>query len=133
MRRPAREVALQILFQTEFAPPIRLEDYLSLFGQQVSLSADGLAYARSLTEGVNKEKKEIDRRLQMASQHWRLERMSLVDKNIMRLAIYEMFFASEPLSAGIAINEAVEIAKKYGSQDSASFVNGVLDQIAKSS
>lgn len=129
MRRQARELALQILFQIEFAPQIPFQEFMQVFEAQFEPSQ--IQYADELIQGVIKNKSSIDAQIQKTSQHWKLDRMATVDRNMLRLAVYEMFFHSPNLKPSMAINEAVEIAKKYGSTDSASFVNGLLDQIAK--
>lgn len=128
-RRQARELALQILFQTEFAPQISIHTFLSVF--EHSLDPEVITYADALVTGVTAKKAEIDSKLQASSAHWKVERMATIDRNILRIAVYEMKFASEPIKENIAINEAVEIAKKYGTSESASFVNGLLDQVGK--
>jgi N utilization substance protein B len=128
-KRLARELALQILFQTEFQSPVSLEDLLGLFEERVS--ADALQYTQMLVHGVNQHKETMDQLIQSVSQHWKVSRMSLVDRNIIRVAVFEMKYSHEPLKPQIAINEAVDIAKKYGTTDSGAFVNGVLDQISR--
>jgi N utilization substance protein B len=90
-----------------------------------------VGYADELIRGVQKSKAEIDAKIQSSSQHWKVDRMATIDRNILRVAVYEMRFSPAPLKENIVINEAVEIAKKFGTTDSASFVNGLLDQIAK--
>ena len=129
MRRQSREIALQILFQIEFAPQISFEDLLALFDEKKDLSI--IKYADHIIHGVQAHKVKIDERIQEASRHWKIERMGGVDRNILRLAVFEMFHATEMLEPKIAINEAIEIAKIYGSQESASFVNGLLDQVVR--
>ena len=128
-RRQARELALQILFQTEFAPQISYQMLLEIFEQ--SLDQEVIAYANLLVQGVLQNKEAIDSKIQTASAHWKVERMATIDRNILRIAVYEMKFAVEAIKENIAINEAVEIAKKFGTTDSGSFVNGVLDQVSK--
>lgn len=128
-RRQARELALQVLFQTEFAPQINYQTFLEVFEQ--SLDPEVISYADLLATGVQANKAAIDAKIQSSSAHWKVERMATIDRNILRIAVYEMRFASEPIKENIAINEAVEIAKKYGTSDSGSFVNGLLDQVGK--
>lgn len=130
MRRASRELALQVLFQTEFAPPISKGDYGTVFDQ--SFDKETLEYAEHLIEGVNSWKDAIDAKIQAASRHWKVERMAGVDRNVIRIATFEMKFAPSPLKDRIAIDEAVELAKKFGTTESGAFVNGVLDQIARS-
>lgn len=129
MRRQSRETALQVLFQIEYAPQISFENLLALFEKKVD--APTLQYADKIIEGVQKSKTEIDAKIQEASRHWKLERMGGVDRNILRMAVYEIFYAGEPIEPKIVINEAIEVAKIYGSQESAAFVNGLLDQIVR--
>lgn len=128
-RRQARELALQILFQTEFAPQISYQTFLDVFEQ--SVDPEVIDYADELVTGVQKNKESIDAKLQASSAHWKVERMATIDRNILRIAVYEMKFAADPIKENIAINEAVEIAKKFGTTESASFVNGLLDQVGK--
>ena len=125
----ARELALQILFQTEFTTPVPYQDFLALF--EHSVTPDIVQYADELIKGVKAGKTEIDRLIQSASRQWKLDRMSIIDRNVLRIAVYEMQFLSMPLKPSIAINEAVEIAKKFGTTESSSFVNGLLDQIRR--
>lgn len=129
MRRDSREIALQALFQCEFSGPISFSDFLGLYEEKAP--QDVLSYSQELIEGVLAHKETIDQLIQGASRHWKLQRIALVDKNILRIAIFEMKFASTHLKPSIAIDEAVEIAKKYGSTDSGAFVNGLLDQVAR--
>ncbi len=132
MRRKSRELALKQLFQSEFSEPLRIEDIIRT--QEASadeFTADIKHYAKDLIQGIHTHKNEIDSLIQKNSAHWKLDRMATIDRNLLRIAIYEMKFAPTPLSAGIAINEALEIAKIYSGTDSASFINGLLDQIAR--
>lgn len=129
MRRQAREMALQILFQLEFSPRTPVNDLLELIGGEMPREA--VAYADGLVAGVRAQAKEVDAAIQRASSHWKLERMATVDRNLLRLAVYEMKFAPEAVKPSIVINEAVEIAKVFGTTESASFVNGLLDQVAQ--
>jgi N utilization substance protein B len=132
MRRKSREVALQILFQTEFAPSISMADFLSVFEDNEPYTKEVLTYSESLITGVKQNKAEIDSLISKASQHWKLDRMSAVDRNLLRIAIFEMKKMNPPLNPGIAINEALELAKLFSGTDSSGFINGILDQVAKS-
>lgn len=129
MRRQSRELALQVLFQIEFAPQISNADLMDVLG--ATMEPEAVKFAEGLIQGVQSQKTAIDAKIQAASAHWKLERMATIDRNILRIAVYEMCFAPNPLKENIAINEAVEIAKKFGTTESASFVNGLLDQVAK--
>lgn len=130
MRREARELALQVLFQTEFSQQVPYSHVLDLLGQ--SLDKSGHDFADELVSGVQANKSAIDSAIASASRHWKVERMATIDRNILRIAVYEMKFSKSPIKENIVINEAIEIAKKFGTNESASFVNGLLDQIAKS-
>jgi transcription antitermination protein NusB len=131
MCRSARELALQLLFQQEFAPQIDLQEFLQVFEEQPGFNRDILSYANRLAIGVIENKSEIDGLIQAAARHWSIGRMALVDRNIIRIATYEMRYSDELIETKIAIDEAVEIAKRYGTKESSSFINGVLDQIQK--
>lgn len=131
MRRQSREIALQILFQNEFAPKISPSEFMSVFEQ--SFDRETLDYANDLIEGVLEHKPAIDTKIQSASRHWKVERMGGVDRNVLRVAVFEMKFMPEPLKSNIIINEAVDIAKRFGTAESGAFVNGVLDQVARES
>ena len=129
MRRLARELALQVLFEKEFASQSQVHNTVELTrdGSQ-TLDPSILVYATELVDGVSQFKDQIDQKIQGASQHWKLDRMATVDRNIIRIAIFEMLYLKEPLKPNIVINEAVEIAKKFSTDESASFINGLLDQ-----
>ena len=131
MRHQAREIALQILFQHEFGvnalDPDVTQNILSLYEAQVP--AEAREHAQELVRGVLSAQKEIDRLIQGKAAHWTLARMALVDRNVLRLCVYEMHFSAEKLNPRIAINEGVELAKKYGTTDSGGFVNGILDSL----
>ncbi|MFQ6038267.1 MAG: transcription antitermination factor NusB [Candidatus Aminicenantales bacterium] len=128
-RRKARESALQILFQLEFneANP---EDIIQTFWQNRRASEETVSYSRDLVTGILSHREEIDRLIQSVSEHWRLSRMAIVDRNVLRIAVYELVYGKD-LSPAIPINEAIEIAKKYSSEEAATFVNGILDAVRK--
>ncbi len=128
-RRQARELALQLLFQAEFSPQISTSIFLHVF--ENNFSQETREYAEKIIKFVNENKLRIDEKLSSVSRNWKVERMAIVDRNIIRIAIFEMKISPEQLSSKIIINEAVEIAKKYGSTESASFINGILDQISR--
>jgi transcription antitermination protein NusB len=128
-RRNARELALQLLFQSEFAPQISVNAFLQLYDNKYG--TDTIEYAEQIIKGVAESKTKIDEKISSVSRNWKVERMALVDRNILRVAIFEMKLAHEKLSEKIVINEAIEIAKKYGNTDSAGFINGILDQVGR--
>jgi transcription antitermination protein NusB len=127
MRRKSRELALQLLFQREFAPQVDFDEFIHLFEEKYD--KETVAYAHELVDGVSAHKDEIDQQIQAASRHWKVERMSVVDRSILRMACFELKKLN--LQPKIAIDEAVELAKKYGNTESGAFVNGILDQISK--
>ncbi len=129
MRRQSRQIALQILFQIEYAPQISHDEMLALFDEKKEEAI--IKYAEEIIRGVQTHKIAIDQKIQEASRHWKIERMGGVDRNILRLAVFEIFYAPEKIEHKIAINEAIEIAKVFGSQESAAFVNGLLDQVVR--
>lgn len=126
-RRESREAALQILFQLEFSESSEVPDLNQFWKNKKNQDS---AYAQQLVHGVMAHKEEIDGLIQSHSQNWRISRMLLIDRNIMRLAVYELLFEKD-MAVAVVINEAVELAKKFGSSESARFINGVLDALSK--
>lgn len=132
-RRRSREMALQLLFQNEFVPAdVSPEEVLRRFVDDFAVDREVAEYGGKLFLGTVTNKKEIDSVIQAHSAHWKVSRMGLVDLSVMRIAVFEMKYLNPPLSPGIAIDEAVEVAKKFGSTESGAFVNGILDQVARS-
>lgn len=130
-RRLSRELALQVLFQQEFAPRQSIENGLATFRRSFDAAPEVWAYALEILKGIETHGSEIDALIQARSAHWTLKRMALVDLNIMRVAVFELKFSGDAVPPAVAIDEAIEISKKYGTVDSAAFVNGILDQIMK--
>lgn len=126
-RRKARILALQILFEIESVG----HDFESTYSrqlQQTSIPDDAATYARELVQGVLQHRTEIDNLLAECAPSWPIEQMPNVDKNILRLAIYEILFDNRvPLKS--SINEAIELAKLFGGENSPKFVNGVLGSV----
>lgn len=129
-RRKSRELALQVLFQAEFGENVKLQDRLAYFQQSFSIDAEVLNYAKHLLKGIENEMAAIDSKLQSLSKNWKLERMSLVDKNILRLAAFEILYSKEA-PPKVVINEAIELAKQYSGEDAYQFVNGLLDALSQ--
>jgi len=128
-RRVARELALKFLYQSEFNPD-DLADQMAQFCERSGTQPEIIEFMQALVEKVFARAEEIDLMLKKFSDHWALERMSMVDRNILRLGICELMFeASTPPK--VVINEAVEIAKKFGTEDSPDFINGILDKVFK--
>lgn len=127
-RSRCREWALQFLYHGEFARSDRPED-LERFWSHFHPEGPGVpVYLRVLTAGVASHQRELDALINRLSEHWRLERMGAVDRNLLRLAAYELLYLHN-IPPKVVINEAIEIAKRYGTEDSGAFVNGILDQI----
>jgi len=131
-RRKAREMALQTLFQMDYNEDITTEPALEMVFSEYEVVADkDKDYAKHLIAGAKNSLAEIDAIIAKAAYDWKIERMPGVDRNIVRLAIYELNFSTEPVPPGVVINEAVELAKEYGTEDSARFVNGILGALVK--
>ncbi len=130
-RRQAREMALQMLYQSDVGGAEE-EQVLAGF-RPTEYSADGeraFSYARSLVEGTLSHRQEIDDLIRQQAEHWRLERMPPVDRNILRLAVYEFLYQTD-VPKLVILDEAIELAKEFGSEQSGRFVNGLLDGILK--
>ena len=135
MRRRARECALQILYQLDMNSQLEggnaalveaaIERYWTSFEP---VSPEEREFAERLARGVAREVGQIDEAISAVSHHWRLGRMDMVDRNLIRLAAYEILRCPD-IPKPASINEALEIAKRYSGTDSAAFVNGVLDQL----
>ncbi|HQH26313.1 MAG TPA: transcription antitermination factor NusB [Oligoflexia bacterium] len=129
VRRQARQAALQALYMCDFLGRWEAEDVAFCFDHFV-IPAAARGYAVKLCEGVFSNLPRIDSLLTRASENWSLSRMGRVDRAILRLATFEIAFSSE-VPANVAINEAIEIAKFFGADESPVFVNGVLDKVAQ--
>ncbi len=127
-RHSGREAALQMLFQLE-ASAEDVERVIQLYFQSFEAEPEGRAYAESLVRGVSSDLAAIDELLKAASTHWRLERMSRVDRNLLRLSAWELKHKTD-VPRAVILDEAVELAKAFGTEDSGGFVNGVLDRVA---
>ena len=131
-RRRSREIALQVLFQSEFEPDLTWERATALFTENFETPVEVKEYATSLLKGVWENKQQLDRLIQTHARNWQLDRMGFVDRNILRLAAFEMTLMNGEIPVKVIIDEAIEIGKRYGSEDTFAFVNGVLDNISKS-
>jgi len=128
-RRKSRELALQVLYQEELAGLAVLLDFEE-FCIHFQVNKKAIPYARKLLHGVQAKKEEINQLISRYAENWRLERMSVIDRNILRLAAFEMYYQDD-VPVSVAINEAVEIAKRFSTDDSGPFINGILDGMAK--
>ena len=136
-RRRAREAALQFLFQDDFLDRGRstneadLDDRFGAFSLLYQVNKKARPYARLLIGGIVDKLDEIDSAIGAHATNWRLERIAATDRNLLRVAIFELLFQDD-VPAQVAINEAVEIAKRFGTQESPAFINGVLDAVQQS-
>ena len=133
-RRHAREAALLTLFQLEVgADEASAENASDLaVGEVEGIKENDLPYAHSLVQGTCAHLAEIDAEIERLAKEWKLHRMAAVDRNLIRMAYYEMRYQEERIDPPVAINEAVELAKKYGSDDASRYVNGILAAMQKS-
>lgn len=127
LRTRAREVALQLLFQHDLNPTVD-RAAVEQFVRSRLRNRDAEPYCLSLYDGIVRYQTEIDQRLAQVSENWRLARMAVVDRNVLRLGAYELLYTPETPRA-VVLNEAIELARRYGSKDSPAFVNGVLDRL----
>jgi N utilization substance protein B len=111
---------------------VSAEELFAQFWQgQAAAGPELREFAERLVRGVVERQEEIDARISVAADRWRLERMAIVDRNVLRLAVYELLFESVT-PAAVVIDEAVEVSKKFGGEDSSAFVNGMLDAVRRS-
>jgi len=127
-RTTAREAALQMLFAIE-ATSNDVDQAISDFWRELPGDAEGRDYADALVRGVRRDAEKLDERIRAASQNWRLERMARIDRNALRLGTYELLTVTD-VPRAVVLDEAVELAKRFGGEESSKFVNGVLDRIA---
>jgi N utilization substance protein B len=125
-RSKAREVALQVLYQDDVNPEEALDDRTEFIRSRLRDDQELIAFARSLIDGVRRNRSELDALLAQTADNWSLERMAATDRNVMRLGAFEIIYTQTP--GAVAINEAVELAKRFGAAQSAQFVNGILDK-----
>ncbi len=128
-RSRAREVALQVLYQDDLNPDQALDKTAEFLKRRLK-DESLIAFATSLVSGVRRNRDELDEILTKTAANWSLERMAVTDRNVLRLGAFEILYGDTPNP--VAINEAVELAKRYGNKQSALFVNGVLDKLAVS-
>jgi N utilization substance protein B len=129
-RRRAREYALQILFQIDFKGREVGRNDFEDFWLDKDETEDVKKFAEEIVKGTIKSLDEIDLQIEKVAENWVLKRMAAVDRNILRFAAYEILYRKDIPSA-VTINEAIEIAKKFSSSESAPFINGILDRLAK--
>jgi N utilization substance protein B len=129
-RRKAREHALQILFQLDIRKDKPSATLLKHFWAEYKPDDEVKAFAEETVKGTYKHLADIDKLIRQCAKNWSLDRMAVVDRNVLRMAVYEILYRMD-IPTSVTINEAIEIAKKFGTDDSGAFVNGILDSVAR--
>ncbi|HNS95633.1 MAG TPA: transcription antitermination factor NusB [Polyangiaceae bacterium] len=129
-RTSGRQAALQMLFGLDAVTDADIEAEIRSFWREFEADPEGRTYADSLVRGVMNCRERVDELIRTSSTNWRLERMARVDRNLLRMAAYELLEQTS-VPRAVILDEAIELAKLFGSEDSGAFVNGVLDRIAE--
>ena len=130
LRRDGREAAIQFLYQFDAHKPANVDEALAAFWKQTEEPQNVRDFATDLLRGALEKLPEVDAKIRTLADNWDFERLAVVDRNILRLAVYEMLFRPE-IPPVVSINEAIEIAKKISTAESGKFVNGLLDRVKK--
>ena len=128
-RRRAREVALQVLYEEDINPLREYSVADEFVNKRMLFNKPLVAFSREILNGVRSNRTEIDKALARHAANWSLRRMTTIDRNILRISAFEILYGDVP--GRVSINEAIELAKRYGSRNSSQFVNGILDRILK--
>ena len=126
-RTRARELALQFLYQLDLVGA-EIIDELAAFLRQEERDGETCRFARRLVEGTHEHHQAIDSEIQTVAQNWQISRMAVIDRNVLRLAAYELLYCDD-IPPKVAINEAIELGKRYSTENSGAFINGILDKI----
>ena len=126
-RTRARELALQFLYQVDLLGDDKLGD-LAEFLRQEERDAETCRFAKRLVNGTHAARSDIDDEIQQVAQNWQISRMAVIDRNVLRLAAYELVYCDD-IPPKVAINEAIELGKRYSTSNSGAFINGILDKI----
>jgi transcription antitermination factor NusB len=129
-RTKAREVALQMLYEIDAQGEEAVEGLESHLGRSEVKDAEIRQFAEELIRGTREATAELDKVIAGAAQNWAIHRMAVVDRNILRMAVYEMIYVEE-IPAKVSINEAIELGKRFSTEQSGSFINGILDRIRR--
>ena len=131
-RRLARETALQVLFQRDLTKePLNATEAVQRWAAEFEVPEVSRPFAQELVDGTIVHQNEIDQKIASFAQEWTISRMANVDRNVMRLATYEILFRPD-IPGRVSLNEAIELAKRFGGEESAKFVNGILDKVVDS-
>jgi len=128
-RRASRQLALQVLYAVDLAEAGDADEVFASVAQNFELPAGARAFARELVRGVIARRDALDELLARHSEHWRVSRMAAVDRNVLRIAVFELLETHTPTS--VVIDQAIELARRFGDDPSPGFVNGVLDAVAR--
>ena len=129
-RRELRQHIFRLVFRSEFHPEEEMKEQEGFYMENIGeITDENREYIQNKTDLILEKKTELDDRINAAADRWKTERMTTVDLTIIRLAVYEMVY-DEDVPTGVAINEAVELAKRYGTDQSPAFVNGILAKLA---
>ena len=126
-RTRSRELALQFLYQLDLLGPDKLED-LKAFLREEEKDAEACRFAQRLITGMHEHRDAIDEEIQAVAQNWQIGRMAVIDRNVLRLATYELLHCKD-IPPKVAINEAIELGKRFSTANSGAFINGILDKI----
>jgi len=129
-RRKARECALQMMFQYDMAETPVDDVFTTYWGELAEAVDDVREFANNLVLGAVSHLTEIDERIRLRTEHWRIPRMAVVDRNLLRLAVYEFLYQPDTPKT-VAINEALEIARRFSTHEATQFINGILDAIKR--
>ena len=129
-RRKSRELALQLLYQLDLQGESNPEPYLDEFWQRHPVEGEVREFVESLVRGTKLHQGKIDEVIAQYAENWELERMAVVDRNILREGVFELLWMAD-VPPKVTINEALEVAKKFSTQESSRFINGILDRIHK--
>lgn len=128
-RTRSRELALQFLYQVDLLGPDKLDDLTAFLQEQAEGGdAETTRYARMLVEGTVDAIPELDAEIQYVAQNWQVDRMAVIDRNVLRMAAFEILHCDE-IPPKVAINEGIELGKRFSTQNSGAFINGILDKI----
>ena len=128
-RSRAREIVLQVLYEDDLNPDRNMATVDQFLVRRLNREQELVDFARELLAGVRRNRGELDRLLTERADNWSLDRMAVTDRNVLRLGAYEILYSDTPQR--VAINEAVELAKRFGAKQSPQFVNGILDRFMK--
>ncbi|MCF8069048.1 MAG: transcription antitermination factor NusB [Desulfobacterales bacterium] len=128
-RRRARELALQALFYMDMSPDTAEEKFV-LYCKDFTPPVKASPFFSELVNGVSDKQSELDGVIEKFSSNWKVSRMACVDRNVIRVAVYEMLFCDD-IPFKVSINEAIDIGKKFGTEESGAFINGILDSVRK--